>query len=446
VSSGLFILACFSLAFNLIRIYGVSIPDALFLAAFISVVFNEGILKMKPVKFWFPSHPLILPAFLILVGGLISSINAVSISSSISITIKEFYLFAIFIPLVIFMARNGNPEWIVSALIASGLITSLAALYDYSVGYKFSNEMLMSLGSVPLKDSWERYSGMLGHPNEQAMFLSVVFPLAFSRFLLSFNNHFFDTLLQFITITILGVALFLTGSVSGYISVAISSLICFLWFIVIVTKTDQFFRNLTSRVLLGLFVIIVFILATFNSNIGNRFIRSEFIQQSPFSGFISRSFDRVVTTTAISRWDDYRLGFNYISSNPIIGAGMDQSGTGTFDNNQMVTYLAIHNTILQSWVAGGLLTFLGTILVYFHVMNYSLRALYLAMKTKTFSILVGLSASSIGFAFMDMTSSNIYQRVKWIIFAALLGLITRYLPLKNIANPELEKTNHDLFY
>ncbi len=153
-----------------------------------------------------------------------------------------------------------------------------------------------------------------------------------------------------------------------------------------------------------------------------------------------------MTLTALIRWDDYLLGLDYIASNPIIGAGMDQSGTGTFDNNQMVTLLAIHNTILQSWVTGGLLTFFGTILVYFHVIKYSLGTLNKAIKTKTFSIMVGLSASSLGFAFMDMTSSNIYQRVKWIIFAILLGLISCKEPLSNEANPDQEETSHDLLY
>ncbi len=283
LSFGIFLLACFSLAFNLIRVNGVSIPDALFLASFISVILHEGILKKQPVRVWFPPHPFIFPAFLILIGGLISSINAVSTASSISITIKEFYLFAIFIPLTIFMAREGNPEWIITALIASALLTSFAGLFDYAVGYKFTNEMLMNLGSVPLKDSWDRYSGLLGHPNEQAMFLSVVFPLAFLRFLKSFNNRFFDTLIQFGIISILGSALFLTGSVSGYLCVTISSIICFIWFFYTVIKTDQFFRNVASRVLMGLFLLIIFLMAAFNSSIGNRFIQSDFFQQSPIS-------------------------------------------------------------------------------------------------------------------------------------------------------------------
>jgi hypothetical protein len=432
LSFGIFLLACFSLSFNLIRLYGVSIPDSLFIAAFVSVIFHEGIIKKQPVRIWFPPHPFVFPAFLILFGGLISSINAVSITSSISITIKEFYLFAIFTPLVIFMARKGNPEWIVTALIASGLMTSFAGLYDFSVGYKFTNEMLMNLGSVPLKDSWDRYSGLLGHPNEQAMFLSVVFPLAFSRFLNSFNKRLLDTVFQFFIIVILLLALFLTGSVSGYISVMFSSVICFLLFFHTAVKTDEFFRNVASRFLMGLFLLTVLLMAAFNSNAGNRFIQSELIQQSPVSEFITASFDRVVTTTAVSRWDDYILGFNYIAGDPIVGAGMDQSGTGGLDSSQLITAIAIHNTLLQSWVAGGMLTFIGTFIIYLNVVKVSLHALVTAFSTKTFSLLVGLSASSIGFVFIDMTSSNIYQRIKWLVFGLLLGLVIKEVRRHNL--------------
>ncbi|MHC1784985.1 MAG: O-antigen ligase family protein [Anaerolineaceae bacterium] len=422
ISYGLFILACFSLAFNLVRIYGVSIPDSTFIAAFFFVIADEGLLKKKPVRIWFPSHPLFLPAFLILIGGLISSINAVSISSSMSITIKEFYIFTIFTSFTIYMVRRTNPEFIITALLLSGLITSLAAINDYILGYKFSNEILMRLGSVPLNESWDRYSGLLGHPNEQAMFLSVVFPLAFSRFLNSFNKKIIETAIHFVGLVILGAALLLTGSVSGYLSIIISSFICFFWFFYSVIKTDEFFKNVISRLLIGGFFILVILVGIFNTSEGNQFIHSEFFTQSPVSDLLFRSFDRVITTTAISRWDDYVLGLKYIASNPFVGAGMDQTGTGGLNSSQMITYLAIHNTILQSWVAGGLLAFIGTVIIYFHILKFSLRALSTAFSTRTYSILVGLSASSLGFVFIDMTSSNIYQRVKWLVFALLLGL------------------------
>jgi hypothetical protein len=211
-----------------------------------------------------------------------------------------------------------------------------------------------------------------------------------------------------------------------------SSVICFLLFFHTAVKTDEFFRNVASRFLMGLFLLTVLLMAAFNSNAGNRFIQSELIQQSPVSEFITASFDRVVTTTAVSRWDDYILGFNYIAGDPIVGAGMDQSGTGGLDSSQLITAIAIHNTLLQSWVAGGMLTFIGTFIIYLNVVKVSLHALVTAFSTKTFSLLVGLSASSIGFVFIDMTSSNIYQRIKWLVFGLLLGLVIKEVRRHNL--------------
>src|SRR5207253_7581745 len=102
-----------------------------------------------------------------------------------------------------------------------------------------------------------------------------------------------------------------------------------------------------------------------------------------------------------------------LSHDPVTGYGMENVGTSP---TQTIGF-DLHNTILQSWVAGGVLAFLGTVWLYATVLIGGWRA-----ARKGDPLTLALFAACVAFVMMDMFHPHLYMRFKW--FAAALLIAT----------------------
>jgi len=249
----------------------------------------------------------------------------------------------------------------------------------------------------------------MGHPNEQGMFLGVTFPLLVDSIIRSIDKHksVVNIIFQLLLLSIIFTGALMAGSVTGYLGMAVSSLIVI------------FSRKNYKKALFIVYIVVL-------SSLIYIFLSNNNLAQTPDKLGVSlnqsRNLARAVEVTGPIRVQLMKEGIDYIISSPFIGAGMDQSGTGEINNNERVTSFYIHNTILQAWVAGGLFTFIGTLLVYFNSLKLAFNGIRVALKRSVSPYVVALSATTIGLFCMDMAQANIYQRFKWILVALLFGI------------------------
>ena len=411
----LFVFGTYSLIFNMIRPFaGISLPDAFFFASFILVII-EGIMKRRSIKVWLPYHPLWFPAFLFLIGGLLSSINAVRGLTSISIAIKQFYTFSLWVSLCIVMVKRGNTRKIITTLIIGALTTAVVALLDYIFNFGIGNFLVITFYPEQNFDFYYRTGGTFGHPNELAMFLAIVFPLTASRYLecsISIGKTKFLRTLYFLTLIIEFLAILASGSLTGLLGVFISSCILLFVFLAkhpLVSKPKILLINISTTICFAM--VFWLIIVPF---INERGFLDNLIKQN--------SIYRVSQITGPDRMKLLQEGLDYIQDHPILGAGMDQGGTGGLAVSDLVTSYYIHNTIIQSWVAGGIFVFIGSLLLYILVVIFAVSGIKKYISTKvTSEFIVGLSSSIFGWVIMDMLQANIYQRYKWLVVGLIVG-------------------------
>jgi len=416
VSTFLFIMGTATLALNQFRPFSlnVSLTNVCYLLSGV-YVFIEWIQNKDSIKKYIPFHPFFVPACLILFGGILSSINAHNLLSNISVTLKEFFIFSIWMSVGVRLSRDGWTGKIINLLILGAVFSSLVSISDFIFGTHFG-QLFVAHGSIaqfqePLQLVFgiNRYGGSMGHPNEQGMFLGVTFPLLVDSIIRSIDKHksVVNIIFQLLLLSIIFTGALMAGSVTGYLGMAVSSLIVI------------FSRKNYKKALFIVYIVVL-------SSLIYIFLSNNNLAQTPDKLGVSlnqsRNLARAVEVTGPIRVQLMKEGIDYIISSPFIGAGMDQSGTGEINNNERVTSFYIHNTILQAWVAGGLFTFIGTLLVYFNSLKLAFNGIRVALKRSVSPYVVALSATTIGFFCMDMAQANIYQRFKWILVALLFGI------------------------
>jgi hypothetical protein len=396
-----YLLATVSLAINLYRPFGVSFPDLFYLFALIFFCI-ESILGTNKTKNKLPFHPFWIPAFFILIGGIISSFNAVNLNSSLSITIKEFYTFSIWLSMGILMVYRKRTGSVINCLILGGTFTSILTVIDYLYNFRFSQLFISSTFSSGEDLTGIRFGGTFGHPNSLGMFLGVVFPLALDKLL--YEKITYKSYIYLLIMIAMLMSILMSGSVTGYTGIIIASVII------------MYFRFIKTRQKLSKEQLL-FILCSAIIFVGGYILlnQTSFFLSIKEQNTIYRAFQ----ITGPGRFEIMSEGIKYIAKNPIWGAGMDQSGTGGLDFSELVTSIYIHNTILQSWVSGGILVFLSTLSIYIYLFLKSIQLLH---KWNNIPYVIALSASTIGWICMDMAQPAIYQRFKWVIAALLLGI------------------------
>jgi len=196
-------------------------------------------------------------------------------------------------------------------------------------------------------------------------------------------------IINLVFIVLLLAVIVLTASRSGFLILLIG-LMCFLIFYFKYTQSYNLFY--TILYLLCLSIVLFFIYNSFPSFFENSFYRYTTI------------FDATRSASSQERLLVLNKSFELINNNPYLGYGLS--------NSQNVTGIAVHNSIIISWLENGLFGLIGYTMLYFVIIFYVFKA-----YTNNFydnGVIMVLSVISIMMISGDMFMANSYKRSLWV--------------------------------
>jgi hypothetical protein len=424
----LYIFGTLVLALNGVRPFGLplALSDLLYLGALICL-FADCIYHKYPLSslgfvrsFWIPS-------FLVLIGGLIASSQAVQTSVSIIGTIKTWFVFSIFISMGIVIVRRGKLGATLIALVvgifSSALIAIIDSLSGAQIGPKIYYITGVSSGINPIASiiSAGRYSGTFGHPNIQSHAIVTVFPISIEFGFNSLRNR------QYVVAALSGLmsigfvyADILTGSIAGIAGM----LLCVS--IILVANWVRLKHVYRLALVYGSLILLTIIFTIFS-------VTS--VDGDLFEYDTNPNIIRVTSITGPDRLSVDAEALSLILQNPVYGYGMDQGEETNVANGYTITSSGVHNTLINSWMAGGFLTFIGVVLIYAVTVTTAIKAVLAYIKHKASCWELALATSVIAWAMVDMFQPSLYQRFTWITIALLCGVLMREYSIRGSGQP-----------
>lgn len=396
-------LAVFCLILSTVRlpIVGISISDFFILCALVVLV-AETLLARAPVRWGWPVHALYGPAFLVLVGGLLSSVMAVHPTTSFAISIKLWFVLTVWISMTMVMARRYGVVTVLSVYVAAVLVTSLVAVSDRVTGVDIGGRI-----SGREVAPWNRSDGTVGQPVELGLMTTVALPLVLGLLVDEAQRRRRARVLIGLgmTFAVILTTTFLTGSVAAWLA---SGLVLGLFGVILVVRSGLVARfGVALALLLFAGVASVYMM------------RPGAAQQA--EGFVTFNLQRVTNLSGPGRIGLMVQAIDYIARNPFIGAGMDQTGTGELASSELVTSDLVHNPILGGWLGGGLLAFIGLVACYAITFLTMLNALHQGLR-HTDWLVVGLALCVLGWLVFDQAQPHLYHRYTWLTLAMLFSL------------------------
>lgn len=410
LSNLFFLVGTLLLSLNFVEILGLPVSDWFFFAALGLMLLETISIEGKNLKVW-TKNKFLLPAWLILLGGIFSIYNSKDHSLAAFEIIQYMYVITLFVSMIWVMVRRGKADWVIYAFIISGVFTVSIALIDYftgsTIGPLLSNNLERNL--------WYRFAGTLGHPNKFGYFLVLTSLLTLSR--VSSEKHSFPRalLLLFTGMQIFGI--YLSGSVTAYIGLTIGGLALFL------TTMRSPYKLINLLIILSLLFLLVLSLGELTGLNRSLFNLND-------SNVLTRSILRVQTTTSSTRLEIYMQSLENIIRSPIIGVGFDQISTSGISDVEREFERAVHNIFLQTWYAGGIFAFVGYLLISIRLGLDSLKVLSNIQKGNLSPILAGPASAVLAILLMDQFQDSIYQREKWLVIGLLAGHVWEYFNRK----------------
>ncbi len=414
----LFLLGTATIPLYLLYFPGTSqtIPNMLFLLAGAAALVDWWVVRGKLISLKFPYHPFWIPSFFILLGGLLATFfNSVNVRESFIQVLKQWFVFSIWMGVAVDAASRGYSRAALNLLIIGALFTSTVALLDFTVGVNLGPRFISSnhpAATIPGYGSSGngRFAGTFGHSNAQALFLTLVLPIVFDRWLAHARSWKPQDFLWLVSFGIIAIAIVLTGSVSGYMGAFIACST------VLLVRLKNF--GVSGKVIfpLLLFIISVAFLGLVVLFIPRGF--EFFTSVEKVQNLLGRDgLNRVIEGSGPVRLETYSLALQYISNSPIIGAGLDT----TSSQLQVSTgeLLQVHNVILQLWFTSGILGLLGIVVIYWQALILAWSRIKNSLRSVQLPDRVGVAAGVLGFLLIDMTKPGIDERQKWLVIAVL---------------------------
>jgi hypothetical protein len=397
-----YLLGVFCLIFVAVKVpfVGISIHD-FFLFSAVAIWLVEFVIHQGADGWTFPLHPLWIAGFLVLIGGLLSSPDAVTPVSSLVVTVKTVFVLTLWVSLTMVVVQRGGFWQTVWVFVAAVVVVSGIAVFDRATGTDIGGTI--SGRQVPF---YQRSDGTLAHPNELAYLTSVGLPIIAGLLLHEIQTERRAKMLVALAVMTVLVALtiYLTGSVSGYLGVLIAMA---LLFTIVLIKSNARIR-IGTAVLIGVLGLAVFTYLSVTQ------------QSAQMRQFIADNLDRAIEITGPDRIALVAQSVDVMAANPFVGFGMDQSATGGLLNSQRVTTVGIHNVTFASWVSGGLFALAGMTFGYFVSFLTGIHAMRRGAQRLDW-VIVALGAASFAWLFFDQTQPSLHHRTSWFTTALLFG-------------------------
>ena len=384
ISKSFLLFAIILLPFNYVNvIYNFSLSDLLLSVAFVFAL-GYQVSNRVSVKYLISSNDFILPVLIYSAGFFLSMNYAFSpIDSLLS------YLQVVFIFTVVYYAlflQSFSEIYIKRLLYAlsvtSGLITIGIFLF-FLTGTDYSYGLLL------VEQGWGmiRFSYGAMEPNVTARIMAQSIPILI---FISLENR--GLLLRafniFIVLLLLAVII-LTASRSGFLILIIG----LLSFIIFYYKYTQ--RYNLFNIMLYMLCFSFLLLFTYSSF-------PEFFENSIQR--YSTIFDATKSASSQERLLVLNKSLELINNDPHIGYGLS--------NSQNITGIAVHNSIVISWLENGILGFLGYLFLYLVILYYVFIG-YCNNFYKNGTLMV-LGVIAIMMISGDMFMANSYKRSLWV--------------------------------
>lgn len=411
-----YLLAVFCLILVAIKVPGIGITvHDLFLFLAVGIWLAEYLLHRGAEGWSFPLHPLWVSGLLVLVGGLLSSPDAVDPLSSLVVTIKTVFVLTLWVSLTMVMVQRGGFWQTVWVFVAAVVVVSGIAIFDRVTGFDIGGQISGREGGP----YFQRSDGTLQHPNELAYLTSVGLPIVTGLLLHEIQNKrriFWVSGLVLMT-GMVGLTVYLTGSVSGYLG-ALAAMALLLGFVML--KANSQIR-----------IAVVLILGVLG--VGALLYLNVPAQRAQVERFVTDNVDRAFEVTGPDRLALVADSIDVMSANPFVGFGMDQSATGGLLNSQRVTRVGIHNVTFATWISGGLFALVGMMFGYFVALLTGIHAMRRGAQRSDW-VIVALGAASFAWLFFDQTQPSLHHRTSWFTTALLFGVgyqVRFFAPRKN---------------
>ena len=384
ISKTFLLFAIILLPFNYLNvIYNFSISDLFFTIAFIFAVAFQ-INHRISIKYLLYNNDFIFPIVIYSVGFFISVHFAFSpLDSMLS------YLQIVFIFIVIYYAlylQTLSSIYIKYLLYTLSLISGIITL---GIFIFFITGIDYSYGLLLVEQGWGmiRFSYGAMEPNITARIMAQSIPIL--MFVSLDKSSYVLKIINLVFIVLLLAVIVLTASRSGFLILLIG-LISFIIFYYKYTQSYNLFY--TILYLFCLSIVLFFIYNSFPSFFENSFSRYTTI------------FDATRSASSQERLLVLNKSFELINNNPYLGYGLS--------NSQNVTGIAVHNSIIISWLENGLFGLIGYTMLYFVIIFYVFKA-----YTNNFydnGVIMVLSVISIMMISGDMFMANSYKRSLWV--------------------------------
>ena len=381
-----------------------NLSDSLFLAAFLVwLVFSVKRIDGDTMeRAWQPIRdlePLVWGGIALSVGGAIASVSSEEPELSWIITAKYFITFCVWLPWVTFVLGRylSLRRMHLLYIVALGSV-ALATLADLTVHTRFGVWLVTAPPKMLFEDLLRlRYGGPTGHPTSLGYLSAIGFLLSLP--FLTKRSTRVASLLTALALLVFGGALLASGSRAALLGGILG------W------VTFAFFgpRGGMRRLVLAGATCLIALTAVSRIGALRRFVPVDPLARLQESLRPRRDFE-----ADWSRKRDLQSAQVVLTHDPITGYGMDNVGTSPA---QPIGF-DLHNTVLQSWVAGGILAGLGTAWLYVAVLMAGWRALRDGDPRN-----LSLFTACVAFVTMDMFHPHLYVRFKWFVAALLIAAI-----------------------
>ena len=353
-------------------------------------VFLEGVREVSPFLWG---------GLALALGGAIASLGSAAPAVSWGVTLKYLVTFCLWLPWMAFAAGR-----ILSLARMHGLyllalgFASTATMSDVLLGTRFGIWLVSGDKRIVLDVIRSgRYGGPLGHPNTLGYVTALGFGLCL-HYAISAPTRF-QRLAAVVGLMLHAAAVLVSGSRSALITMAVA------WMIVTALAP----RRMTGR-LVGLPILCV--LAVWGISAAP-LIRAV-LPVNPAARIAESVSSNTEFTADQSRKADLQAARDLLERDPFTGYGMENVGTELAPT----VGFTLHDTILQSWMAGGLLAAIGAVWLYGATLLLGWRAIRLKHP-----LAPGLVAAAVGFILMDLVQPHFYARFKWLTAIMLVAAV-----------------------
>jgi len=335
--------------------------------------------------------PLLLGgAALFAVGGLISSVNAISPLGSAAIVVRMLYLtIPWFWVGTVLLRTSAQVQSAVTAWVVSAAISSAGAVAQFFFGN------VVPGGTDVVAHS--RETGFTDQYNVLGGLTAVAFVPALMIAVRSTGRA------RLFTVPVLGLVvagLLLSGSVGGFLAIAVATAV---WLV-------ASGRARATLALLAVLTAAAFLLLGANggSNPTSPFQRVSRATQS--------DAPRATGGTLYARIDAYRAAWSRIREEPFIGVGLDPASSVERIGVQ------VHNVVLLPWYTAGVLGLLGIWILIGSLVGVGFRVVRCARTADERLLALSLYASFLTFVVFAMSEPILFVRYGWAPVAFLLAL------------------------